>query len=614
MNPFRSRRRLSVSRPAPLRHPEAPAPEEPDAGAGGLKKIRAILISDRLARGLIAVGLALRAVDYARNRSLWFDEAVYALHMASGSFADYLMPGGARTWPIGYAALERLLILGLGTGEYALRAVPFLSGVASLLLIFLVARRILARGAVPIAVGLFALSVPLIYYSSEFKPYSFDVAMTLLLVLLALGAVNARWTGRRVGLYAMGGAACIWLSHAAAFVLGGVAVTLLLAGTRQGGKRRLVRVGLVLGAWCLSMFLYYALCIAPLAAYAPLREMWGGGFMPFPPHSIREAIWPATRFYRFLRHPTGLLFPAVGGVAFLIGCIALARRSAKRFGFLCMPVVLVFIASALGKYPIKGRTVLFLTPLVLLIIAEGAAWTLERSRGPALVGAIAGVVLLFGQVFHPAHSAFWQLLVPEARERPHPRAHIRPALAYLRSHLKPGDIIYVHRSVWPVFDYYAGRYGLARPGRRDEWGPYYYVAGTREQSGYKLDLPKLYGHERVWVLLSRVWEWNRIQEEHDALVGELERRGKRLDQLLRPGVRLYLYDLRSSGGFPTEQNQRSTPGSQPASGDAAGIRHSRSYSLSRLRSTRKPDASIRRRSWLRAMTHFASDCSSRSRS
>ena len=62
----------------------------------------------------------------------------------------------------------------LGPSEFALRLFPFLCGLASLLLFWRLAVRVLDGYAVPVAVGLFSIGVPLVNYSAEVKQYGVD--------------------------------------------------------------------------------------------------------------------------------------------------------------------------------------------------------------------------------------------------------------------------------------------------------------------------------------------------------------------------------------------------------------------------------------------------------
>src|SRR5262249_32805679 len=113
-----------------------------------------------------------------------------------------------------------------GNSEMVLRALPFVSGLSALGLFWLLAARTIAAGAVPIAVVLFAASGPLIYYSSEFKPYSSDVAWTLGLYLLALRIRRRSFETGPTLLYSLVGACSLWFSNVTVFVLAGTSVVL----------------------------------------------------------------------------------------------------------------------------------------------------------------------------------------------------------------------------------------------------------------------------------------------------------------------------------------------------------------------------------------------------
>jgi hypothetical protein len=124
----------------------------------------------------------LRLTQFLSNRSLSLDEAKLALNIVNRSFAQLCKPlDYGQGAPIGFLMLERSALHLFGSGEYALRLFPFLAGMISLLLFYQLAKQSVPTGAVPIALGLFATSAPLIYYSSEVKQYSGDVPIALLL-------------------------------------------------------------------------------------------------------------------------------------------------------------------------------------------------------------------------------------------------------------------------------------------------------------------------------------------------------------------------------------------------------------------------------------------------
>src|SRR5712692_1214244 len=119
---------------------------------------------------IICCGALLRLAQYLFNRSLWFDEALLAHNIINRSVSGLLKPlDYAVGAPLGFLMLEKLAVQMFGSSEYALRLVPLLAGILSLYLFYRVAKLCVTPKAVPIALGLFALSGYLIYYASETK-------------------------------------------------------------------------------------------------------------------------------------------------------------------------------------------------------------------------------------------------------------------------------------------------------------------------------------------------------------------------------------------------------------------------------------------------------------
>ena len=182
--------------------------------------------STRMIWFALGLGVILRLVQYLRNRSLWLDEAQLALNITHRSYAGLLRPldyhQGA---PVGFLLLEKMAIRSLGGSEYALRLLPLVAGLVSLFLFYKMAKESIRPGAVPIAVGLFVISPSLIYYSSEVKQYSTDVACALVIYSIALVGRPSEWSTYRITALGLVGAAATWISHPSVFVLAGIGAT-----------------------------------------------------------------------------------------------------------------------------------------------------------------------------------------------------------------------------------------------------------------------------------------------------------------------------------------------------------------------------------------------------
>lgn len=99
--------------------------------------------------------------------------ALNVLHRGYGGLTRPL--GLIQGAPIGFLWLEKTSVLIFGSNEYALRLVPLLAGLASMILFDPLAQRVLGGWARCVPVAIFAISPTLVYYASEAKQYGVDV-------------------------------------------------------------------------------------------------------------------------------------------------------------------------------------------------------------------------------------------------------------------------------------------------------------------------------------------------------------------------------------------------------------------------------------------------------
>jgi hypothetical protein len=501
----------------------------------------------RVSWTLAAIGCLLRIVQYRLDRSLWMDEAYLSLNLLHRSFRglcralDYHQ--GA---PIGFLLLEKSAVRLWGGSEYVLRLFPLLAGIASVLLFYRLASQALPVRAVPIAVGLFAISPSLIYYSSEVKQYSVDVAIALLLYCLIIDGGKLAWTSGRCAVAALAGAIAIWMSHSSVFVLAGIGTTVSVAMFLRKDWTRLKRVSAVGVCWMASLAASYILVLRRLAADGELLNYWKANFMPLPPRSVADFKWFVDSFFGFFSTSAGLEFAGLAGLVFVLGCVSMFRKSPERLFLFLGPAILTLLASGLRKYPFGGRLTLFLVPTALLLMAEGA----EALRSAASVRLPATGWVLIGLLFlDPGIYALHHFAKPHV-EIAEPGVmlpeEIRPVMAYVRNHERPDDLVYIFYGAEPAFDYYAERDSFPR--NNVEIG----VAAGDNPRGYESDLGRLRGH-RVWVVFSHIHGAG--AEESKLIEFYLDSFGPRLDSLTRAGAETYLYDLRNAVSTAAAQMQ-----------------------------------------------------------
>ena len=131
---------------------------------------------------LFVIGLVLRLRHLLEQRSLWLDEAYIALTLSCMSWKDIFcftpFPGPQVSPPLLFLFMEKAQIFLWGNSDLILRIFPFIASVISLGLFWIVCRQCLRGGYRYLALALFVLSEPLIYYAAELKPYASDVMVS----------------------------------------------------------------------------------------------------------------------------------------------------------------------------------------------------------------------------------------------------------------------------------------------------------------------------------------------------------------------------------------------------------------------------------------------------
>jgi hypothetical protein len=197
---------------------------------------------------------------------------------------------------------------------------------------------------------------------------------------------------------------------------------------------------------------------------------------------------------RYALRPAGAIL-----IAFVaLGVILWSRqRRFELLALLLVPWALALVASFLRSYPYGGARVLaYTTPAVFLLAATGfaaaLAWLHQRSR--------AGMTVL----------AALFVLVPVARAAvkvvaPWERADIAGAVAHIRAHWRPGDLV-VHNSTVA----------------------YYYFRDAKDRQLHLQDAGALRGlfrdqpHARLWVMLAAP----ELHEREELLRAALLRQGQ----------------------------------------------------------------------------------------
>ena len=490
---------------------------------------------------LVGFGVILRFHQYLKNRALWTDEVLLAFNLRSLGFHDVLQPlAHNQAAPIGFLLLQKCTLKLFGNSEYALRLMPLIAGILSIVLIYELAKGILRPKAVPIAIALFSLSIPLVYYSSEVKQYSTDVMIALFLLLLACKTLHSKLDLRWLFFLGIAGTLSIYFSHPSIFVLGAVGSTFLLHTVRSNERNKIYNICILCGVWLISFFVNYWFFLSKNLKNDYLIEFWAdvNAYMTFPPTSVQDIWGYFLKLFDIMEYPGGFALKGLAAFLMFIGVMVLNKEKKDECRLLLFPLLFVSIASVLRKYPFADRLILFLVPTILILISEGLLEVTERSKQ---ISPWFGAILIVFFILHPYGF--------EVKKR----ENSRPAIEYIRNHWKEGDKAYIHNGAEAPFRYYYQPYGFHRED---------FIIGIyapEEWVRYKQELNKMVGSHRVWVLFSLLFE-SRIQEVNMFLffLGEM---GTKCDEFHAEGFSVYLYDL--SAPKPVLSERKTTTNNLP---------------------------------------------------
>lgn len=374
--------------------------------------------TERPTATLFWIGALARVWVYLGHRPYWLDEFSLRGNLAGVGVFDFSQPLVAdQLAPFGFLVIERLAVSLWGDSEFSTRFFPLMCGIAALGLFRRLADRLLSRTGAIAAMILAAFSDDWIYYSSELKPYSCDLALGLLLTLLFLKEHREGRGGR--GLFPLAVLAVVspWFSFPSVFVVASCGCGLLAARVLAKRRREAAELVATAAVWAASAVPALWASRRMLGEFTSMYVFWDFAFIPFPPLD-RPSFEKATAILlETLVTPLNLVPPffphAFAGLAvgfLLVGIVSLARRDPAALAMLAVPLALALAASALRKYPFHGRLILWLAPAFLLWIGE-AAGVLRNRLGRPLSIVLAALLLLY-----PCLDALYQSADPHLRD------------------------------------------------------------------------------------------------------------------------------------------------------------------------------------------------------
>ncbi len=273
-------RRQGLASPGPHVRPAQPVIALPERVA--IRPERFVVA--RAMWAVVISGLLWRTVRYALAFPLWGDEAFLAVNFLTRDLGGLACPlEFDQIASPGFLWVEWLVSRWLGSAECALRFVPYLAGVTSLLLFWRFCRGVATRRVTLVAIAVLAASFFPVRHSTEVKPYAVDLLVSLILTMLGWEVWRTPQSAPR-WLALIGAAiAGVWCAYTAVFPAASVAL-LLAARIAPRRSPRLLALGtayaVLLGISFLAVVVTFAGPQARAAAWLPDSITWKDAFPP----------------------------------------------------------------------------------------------------------------------------------------------------------------------------------------------------------------------------------------------------------------------------------------------------------------------------------------------
>ena len=455
---------------------------------------------------LLAFGRGIWALG---SKSLWWDESL-SLYRAEKDLPFVLSNQIILTDTVNsvttidnhpplYFVLLWLAVRLFGQSEFALRFPSLAAVVLIVPLLYVTGRQLVDDRAGLAAAALGALSPMYLWYGQEARMYALLAFLSLLsfygfirLFFRPAGPATFRHQRRRVLAYILASASAVFTHYLGslliAFHLVGLGV--LLLRRRMPHRLLVVTIAALIGVTLAS--LVYAVIALPHATsragfrFIPVLELGRDLLNSFSLGlSVNIADWPV------------LLIDLVFLLLLLLGFIRLVRPGAPGnwhtagwllAGYLLIPVAVVYLVSYVQPAYMNSRHLILISPPFYLLVAVGLTGRQPGVRGIWFAACFLLIVAGTGYstcnyFYNPAYD----------------KDHHREWGAYLREHVRPGDVVVVDPPhIARLYEYYAGS--------DLPWIGLPLLESPRQKTIAKLQ-ELLDRYDRVWLALSHTPPW-----------------------------------------------------------------------------------------------------------
>ena len=476
---------------------------------------------------LIAIlGIYFRLDLFLENRSLWNDPAKLAVNLMDKSYHDLLLNSldYKQSAPAGYLLLQKFIGSFFNYSEYSLIISSLISGILSILIVAFISLKLLPRQVSFLPVLFIAFSTSAIFYSGELKQYSFDLFFSSLIFFSFIKVIKSGWTDRSLLVFFVCGLISTWFSFPSSIILASASFSLILIQiVKKQINRRFLAMSFFIGVLFLVNFVLNYIYFVHVNNF--MFKYHSHGFVPHLLPLKDFLYWHIDMLKNYLLSPSGfsIIMSGLGILFFFVGLISLWKKQRDYFIFFVAVFSFVYLASALGKYPviagtaeINSRFTLYLIPFTYLLIAFGLYELLFKKYK-----------FFYVLIIFILATSFYTKAVD--RKKTYHREETRSLINFAQRQNQENDKFVVYYASVPAFKYYTRNskisYIKLRPHRKNSLE-------------YITDLQKLDISGRTWVLFSHVYK-----DEKDIIIDYFTNKSTLLDYKKDINSYLYLFEV-----------------------------------------------------------------------
>lgn len=474
----------------------------------------------------IILGVYISFLLYCSNRNLWLDEAMLAYSLNTRSLFDLTRSvlEMDQSAPVLYLYVVKIITLIFNTSEFTLRILSFTSFVGVLVLVYLLMKDAFTVRYPILCTSFVSNLFVLLYYSNEFKPYMTDCF--IILIVLYLYYLYNKGTLKILSL-SLVYSILLWFSNPAIFFAGAVFIYEFVKYILNKDKISVYKTFLGGMIIIVSFLILYILWLKPVANSEYMIQYWEHYKFPLIPKSINDI----KKIMQISRELIAVMSRWTIVLLLLIcsGIIISITAKNKYSIVISISILLVLIASYIGKYPFYQRLMLFIYPIFSILIFIALDSLMRENKKWHNNALIVGLIIL---VFA---GNFKSLRYLNYSNRFNGGEEPGKLIEYVDENIQENQLLYVYYHAIPVFSFMNG-YDNLHIGKNIDDSIDNIILGEHFNTEFKNDIGIITSFDECYILFSHI-----IGDRIKPLMEALEEKGSLQLILTNYSTPLYLY-------------------------------------------------------------------------